>query len=98
MRKQRRHKRFPFREHVLIDGSQHCESMDISEGGLYISAIQQFGENSVIDVTIPFKGDKLTVKAQVKYCQPGIGMGIELIDLNDEQKLKIKEIIENIEK
>jgi CheY-like chemotaxis protein len=72
--------------------------MDISEIGLYISAMQYYENNSVIDITIPFKGGKLTVKAQVRHCQPGIGMGVMFVDLNAEQRAKIKELIESITK
>jgi CheY-like chemotaxis protein/Tfp pilus assembly protein PilZ len=92
----RKYERFPFREDILIDGTRTCTSMDISEGGLYISSIQSYGENDLIDVTIPFKGEKLTVKAQVRYCQPGIGMGVMFVDLNAEQRGKIRKLIESI--
>lgn len=92
----RKYERFPFREDILIDGIRMCTIMDISEDGLYISAIQSHEKNSVIDISIPFKGEKLTFKAQVQYCQPGIGMGFMFIDLNDEQRAKIKELIESI--
>ncbi|MFA4919091.1 MAG: response regulator [Thermodesulfovibrionales bacterium] len=94
----RKYERFPFREDIQIDGSRMCTSMDISEIGLYISAMQSYEINSVIDVTIPFKGGKLTVKAQVRHCQPGIGMGVILVDLNAEQRANIKELIESITK
>lgn len=94
----RKYERFLFREDILIDGSRMCTSMDISEIGLYVSAMQFYKNNSVIDITIPFKGDKLTVKAQVRHCQPGIGMGIMFVDLNAEQRAKIKELIESIPK
>ena len=97
-KERRKCERFPFREDILIDGTRMSTSMDISEGGLYISAIQYCEKNSVIDVTIPFKGEKLTFKAQVRYCQPGIGMGVMFIDLNAEQRGKIKELIESITK
>lgn len=93
---QRKYKRFPFREDILVDCAKLCTSTDISEGGLFISAIQAFEENSLIDITIPFKGEQLTVKAQVSYCQPGIGIGVMFINLNDKQRAKIKELIENI--
>ncbi|TFG47930.1 MAG: hypothetical protein E4H40_05560 [Candidatus Brocadiia bacterium] len=65
-------------------------------GGLYISVMQVFQEDSVIDVTIPVKGDMVTVKAQVQYCQPGIGMGIEFVEMDDRQKAVIKELIEGL--
>jgi two-component system, chemotaxis family, chemotaxis protein CheY len=92
----RKHERFPFREDVLIDGSRMCTSMDISEGGLYISTIQSYAENDVIEVTIPFKEEKFTVSAQVRYCQPGIGMGVMFIDLKDAQKAGIRELISSV--
>jgi CheY-like chemotaxis protein len=94
----RKYERFLFREDLLIDGTRMCTSMDISEIGLYISAMQYYENNSVIDITIPFKGDKLTVKAQVRHCQPGIGMGVMFVDINAEQRGKIKELIESITK
>ena len=92
----REYERFLFREDILIDGARMCTSMDISEIGLYISAMQSYENNSVIDITIPFKGGKLTVKARVRHCQPGIGMGFMFVDLNAEQRAKIKELIESL--
>jgi diguanylate cyclase (GGDEF)-like protein/PAS domain S-box-containing protein len=94
----RKYERFPFREDVLIDGTRMCRSMNISESGLYISAIQSYKKNSVMDVSIPYKGKKLTVNAQVRHCQPGIGMGMMLVDLKAEQRAKIKELIGGITK
>jgi hypothetical protein len=95
-RQHRKYERFPFREELLIDGTNMCSSMDICEGGLYISVIQNFEQNSIINVTIPFKGEKLAVQANVRYCQPGIGVGIMFVDLHDEQKVMIKELIASI--
>jgi hypothetical protein len=89
----RKHERVPFREEVLIDGVRVSTSLDISEEGLYISGIQSYEEQSFIEVTIPFKEEKLQIKAQVRYCQPGIGIGVVFIDLNDEQRTKIRELI-----
>jgi len=39
---------------------------------------------------------QLTVQAEVKYYQPGIGMGIEFIDLNYNQHKEIAQLIEDI--
>ncbi len=94
----RRHKRFPFREDILVDGFKLCTSTDISEGGLFISAIQYFEEGNVVEVSIPLNKEKITVKAQVKYCQTGIGAGLMFIELNDEQRAKISELVEGIAK
>jgi|WetSurSiteA1Bulk_404760.scaffolds.fasta_scaffold49072_2 hypothetical protein len=95
-KEQRKYDRFPFREDILIDGTKMCTSMDICEGGLYVSAIQVFERNSIVDLAIPFKGAKVTLKAQVQYCQPGIGMGIRFIDMSDNQKAAVRELIEGL--
>lgn len=93
----RKKERFFFREHVFIDKTIPCTISDISETGLYISAVQQFDENRVVSVTIPFKDEKITVQAQVQYYQPGIGMGVRFIALDEKQKAFIQRIIESFE-
>lgn len=92
----RRNQRFPFREDILIDGAKMCTSNEISEGGLFVSAIQIFEEGELIDVTIPLGGEQMTVKGQVKYCQPGIGMGVMFHNLNEKQKEKIKKLVDRV--
>ena len=93
----RKYKRFSFREDILIDGTKMCSTMDISEGGLYISTIQPYENNTVIAVTIPLKEEKVTVKAVICHCQPGVGMGVRFIDLNAHQRAKIEELINSLE-
>lgn len=93
----RNHKRISLIEDILIDGTKLCRSTDISEGGLFVSAIQFFEEGNVVEVTIPFGEEKLTAKAQVMYYQPGIGMGLMFLDLKDEQKAKIKGFVESVQ-
>lgn len=97
-KERRKCERFSFVEDIVLNGTTMSTTMDISEGGFYISSLQPYEKNSVIDVSIPFKGEKVTFKAQVQYCQPGIGIGVIFIDLNDKQKAKIKELIESITK
>jgi hypothetical protein len=94
----RRPVRFTCREDISIDGLTRCAIADISEGGLFISTIQHFETDEVIEVAIPTKREKIIVRAQVKYCQSGIGAGVAFIDLNDDQRAKIKELIESIAK
>jgi len=98
MKERRNHERFSFREDILVDGTRMCSCLDISEGGLYATTIQCYEEDSIIDIAIPFKGDKLELKAQIRYCQPGIGMGVMFVNLNDIQRARIKELIDGIAK
>ena len=92
----RKSRRFPFREDILIDGAKQCTCSDISEDGIFISAIQIFDEGEMIEVTIPFGEERITVKGQIKYCQQGIGMGVMFHDLDDEHKVKIKTLVDRI--
>lgn len=95
-KERRKHERFPFIEDILIDGTKSCRSTDISEGGLFISAIQSFEDGEVMEITIPINKEKIIVKAQVKYCQPGIGMGIAFIDSEEDLRIKIKELVDSL--
>ncbi len=47
-------------------------------------------------MTIPFKGEKIRLKGQVQFYQPGIGIGINFIELSDEQRAKITELITSL--
>ena len=95
-KEQRKYERFPFREDILIDGTKMCTSYGYLRRGALRSAIQVFEKNSLVDIVIPFKGTKVILKAQVRYCQPGIGMGIQFVDMSDNQKAAIRELIEGI--
>jgi hypothetical protein len=92
----RKHERFPFVEDILIDGTKSCTSTDISEGGLFISAIQSFESGDVMEVSIPTKSEKIIAKAEVKYCQRGIGMGIAFIEADEDLRIRIKELVDSI--
>jgi len=89
----RESRRLPFIEGVLIDDTNKGDSHDISEGGMFICIEHPYEPSSVIDVTIPVP---LRVKAVVKHHEPGIGIGVQFIDLNDNQKLLIKNLAESI--
>lgn len=92
----RKSQRFPFREDIIIDGAKQCTCNDISEGGIFISLIHFFDEGEMINITIPFGKENITVKGQVKYCQHGIGIGVMFHDLNNDNKLKIKTLVDQV--
>jgi len=93
---QRKQQRIPIRGKLLVDIRKDFQCIDISEGGLYFSTGNIFAENSFFDVTIPFRNREITVKAQIKHFQPGIGVGIEFVEVSDSQRASIKEIVESI--
>jgi CheY-like chemotaxis protein len=92
----RRKKRLPIKGNILVDGKVMFKCIDISEGGLYLYTGQSFEKGKIVTVTLPIKGSPLTVKAKVQHNQPGIGMGLQFIDLTDEQLTVIKKLIKNM--
>jgi hypothetical protein len=90
----RRYKRFHFREDISIDGTR-CACMDISESGIYVAA-QYFATGDIVDIALPFKGRHITIKGQVYHCENGFGAGINFIDLNDDNRAIIKQLIDSL--
>ena len=88
----RRYKRYPFKEDIVIDGTAKSYSLNICEAGMFVCTLHPFEEGSIINITI---ASTFTVKAEVNNYQPGIGMGIEFIDLNHDQKIMIRKLIED---
>jgi hypothetical protein len=91
----RKCERIPFVEDIMIDGTGWVRSGDISEEGIYISSLHALKRDSVVELTIPIKQEKLTVKAKVQFCDKMVGFGLRFIDLSEEQKTKIKELIKS---
>jgi hypothetical protein len=92
----RKSPRLPYREDIIIEGAKRCTCSDISEGGIFVSSIQTFDEGEMIDITITLAEEQITVKGQIKYCQPGIGAGIMFHNLSDEHKVKIKTLADRL--
>ena len=95
-KERRRHKRIPFREDIIVNNTINFKCIDISIGGLYVYTGRSYEENTIVDIAIPFKDKKINVRARIQHNQPGIGMGLEFIDLKDDQKAMIKVLIESL--
>jgi hypothetical protein len=96
MQERRNAPRVPFIEDVFVHGSLGCRSCNISEGGIFISALQAFDEGAVLDMTIPFRGDELKVRGEIRHYQHAIGVGTMFVDLTDSQKEKIHDIVDEM--
>ena len=90
----RKYQRYSLKEEILIDGITKAYSLNICEAGMFLCTLHPFEMGSVINITIT---SQLTVKAEVKNYQMGIGMGVEFLDLNHNQERMIKKLIEEIE-
>ena len=68
---------------------------DINLSGVFIDALSPLPVGAVLKLifTLP-GGEKITSEAVVIHSQPGIGMGVEFVELSPEDKSLIQEIID----
>jgi Tfp pilus assembly protein PilZ len=79
----------------VINDSIVCQAFDISEGGMYVLTDQTFKPGTKIKISLLFSNETIEIQAKVKYCHEGVGIGIMFIDLDDELKDRIKELVNN---
>ena len=71
---------------------------DISPKGMFIHTPQPFPEGAVIKVEfwLSRSGYHVKARAEVRYCLPGVGIGVEFVDIADEAKLNIESEINDL--
>jgi hypothetical protein len=94
-RERRKEDRVPVQFTIMADG-QMFNCIDISKSGLYLYTGRSFEENKIVSITLPIKDNPFTVKVRVQHNQPGIGMGLQFIDLDSGQKALINQLIRGI--
>jgi len=102
MENKRRHDRIlkSIKCEVYSDGLTFSSSIDISEGGMFISTPEPLNENSEIDLTLYLPEEKsLSLKGFVKWSRDELddkkraGMGVEFINTTEEQNNILKKYI-----
>lgn len=75
-------------------GKHNARMSDISMGGCYIDTIQHVtvGENVLFSVHLP-TGHWIQVRGEVAHHFAGVGFGLRFINLTDEDKVLIAEVI-----
>jgi len=69
---------------------------DISEQGMFIATPDVFMKGSILDLKFRlFNQDQpVSVKAEVRYVQEGVGMGVRFMNLKPEDRERIKAFVE----
>ena len=93
---QRRQKRIPFNQHILINNSIKGSATDISEGGMYVHTGRMFNSGSLIDISVPVKSRSLSLKAEVKHCEEGVGMGLEFVNIEPSKQVELKNTLSEL--
>ena len=66
---------------------------DISTQGMFISTVQEFpiGAELYVRFRLGRSAIQVHAKAEVRYCLPGVGIGVEFTDMTDSARQAIEE-------
>jgi Tfp pilus assembly protein PilZ len=91
----RKHKRVSIFQEMYFGDRSVRRMDDISEQGMFIATPDVYMIGSVLDLKFRLFNDDqpITVKAEVRYVQEGVGMGVHFTDLKAEDRERIKKFI-----
>lgn len=83
------------RAHCVRDISVSCEghdelirikAPDVSSSGMFITTSRSFPEDTVLNLKfrLAVTGVEVRTRGEVRYCLPGVGIGVEFIGLSPE--------------
>ena len=74
---------------VFFDGKDAtgvASTRDLGPGGLYLNTQAELPQGALLLLRIPFGKTQIVVNAQVVYCNPGRGVGLQFQGLSDENR------------
>jgi len=93
----RRHsQRALFCNEVEVVGYGPRRSADLSAGGMFIETIASFPRDTVLQLKFKLGESEsvpIVVRARVLYVANGIGVGVEFMDLEPEDRVRIERIL-----
>ncbi len=92
----RKQVRLLLRKDVLINNTVKAYALDMSEGGMFIYTHIPFPKDKFIEVRFALRPVEpmLVVMAQVRFLQPGVGLGIVFVNMTEPVKDRLKKYIE----
>ena len=59
---------------------------DISTRGMFVNTSRTFPEGAVLNVrfSLAHSGELVQARCEVRYCLPGVGVGVEFVDISPE--------------
>jgi hypothetical protein len=66
---------------------------DLSTHGMFINTPREFPEGSVLKLNFQLTrtGHLVSARGEVRYCLPGVGIGVEFFDISEEDQEAINE-------
>jgi hypothetical protein len=68
---------------------------NVSTKGMFINTSRAFPEGAVLNVrfVLALTGAEIHTRCEVRYCQPGVGVGVEFIGLTSDAERRIEKEI-----
>jgi PilZ domain len=87
---------------VTYEGSMEdiaLRAPDISPRGMFINTPNQLPEGAVLRVSfqLPRSNFEVLARCEVRYCLPGVGIGVEFVEISREAQRAIEEEIQSNE-
>jgi hypothetical protein len=72
---------------------------DLSVHGMFIQTARRFPEGAVLKIRfrLVHSLDEVTVRGEVRYCLPGVGLGIEFVEISPEARRAIQKELQDAE-
>lgn len=69
---------------------------DVSARGMFINTSHRFPEGAVLNLSfrLALSGAEIQTRCEVRYCQPGVGVGVEFIGLSAAATEQIEKELE----
>ena len=100
----RQHARLRYPPHLSVryegrDVDIRLSSPDISAKGMFINSPSRLPEGAVLKVTflLPRRNVMVVARCEVRFCLPGVGVGVEFIDISPETEHDIEQEIESLQ-
>ena len=68
---------------------------DLGPRGIFINTAERFPEGAVLRVrfSLTRSGHEVNARAEVRYCLPGVGIGVEFVEISREDQRAIEDEI-----
>lgn len=76
----------------------HTNATDIGGRGCYIETLLPLALGTVVNLTFWLDSEKISTSAVVRTSDPGVGMGLEFIDLGDRVQKKLQQHLETVDR
>jgi hypothetical protein len=77
-------------------GSFHTAIKDISQSGCYVETLFSLPVGTAVELQLKLGDAVIEGRGEVRTCDPGVGLGIEFLELSDDNRDKLRNAIKKL--